>query len=61
MPPSSDVVHLQRVLYGLPMNPVELLIFAAAWELWRGPWGQSHALLLAVAEILAAGDRRSRE
>ena len=45
------------------MNPVEWLIYGAAWDLWLGPRALigMDPLAFTVALILSEGDRRIRE
>lgn len=45
------------------MNPVEWLVYAAAWDLWLGPRSLPgmDPLAFAVALVLAEGDRRIHE
>ena len=45
------------------MNPVEWLVYAAAWDLWLGPRSLfvGDFLLFTVGLVLAEGDRRIHE
>lgn len=41
------------------MNPVEWLVYVAAWRAWCGPWGAlTNGEVFALAQTLAEGSRR---